>query len=159
MTGPTTPGPAAPPIVVRSMSEGETVAAGERLGRGLKPGDVVAISGPLGAGKTRFVRGICRALGTGREVSSPTFTLVHEYAAGALAVFHFDFYRIASVAELVQIGFAEYLAREDAVCLIEWADRVADQLPEERYDVRMSAGGGPDERIIEVRRPGPGGGR
>jgi tRNA threonylcarbamoyladenosine biosynthesis protein TsaE len=151
--------PAEPPVVVRSESEEETVAAGERLGRALVPGDVVAISGPLGAGKTRFVRGICRALCTGRDVSSPTFTLVHEYAAPGLAVFHFDFYRIASPSELTQIGFAEYLEREDAVCLIEWADRVEEFLPAERYDVRMGAGDDPNVRTIEVRRTGGGGGR
>jgi tRNA threonylcarbamoyladenosine biosynthesis protein TsaE len=152
MTETTAPTPADAPVVVRSASEEETVAAGERLGRALAAGDVVAISGPLGAGKTRFVRGICRALGTGRNVSSPTFTLIHEYAAPGLAVFHFDFYRIASPAELTQIGFQEYLDREDAICLIEWADRVAEFLPAARYDVRMGPGDDPDVRTIEVRR-------
>ena len=144
------------PLLVRSTSEDETVAAGERLGRSLSGGDVVAISGPLGAGKTRFVRGICRALGTGRDVSSPTFTLVHEYAAPGLAVFHFDFYRIASPAELTQIGFFEYLDRDDGVCIIEWADRVEEFLPAGRYDVRMDAGDDPNVRTIEIRRLGRG---
>jgi tRNA threonylcarbamoyladenosine biosynthesis protein TsaE len=152
MREPAAPTPVGPPVVVRSTSEEETVAAGERLGRTLAAGDVVAISGPLGAGKTRFVRGICRALGTGRNVSSPTFTLVHEYAAPGLAVFHFDFYRISSASELTQIGFSEYLERGDAVCLIEWADRVAEFLPAARYDVRMDVGDDPNVRTIEVRR-------
>ena len=144
------------PVVVRSSSEEETVAAGERLGRMLVRGDVVAITGPLGAGKTRFVRGVCRALGTGREASSPTFTLIHEYpAAGGLAVFHFDFYRIGSTAELTQIGFAEYLGRDDGVCVIEWADRVGEFLPASRYDVTMGPGDGPGERTIGIRRRGP----
>lgn len=159
MSDRTSPLPADSPVVVRSASEAETVAAGERLGRALVPGDVVAISGPLGAGKTRFVRGVCRALGTDRDVSSPTFTIVHEYAAPGLAVFHFDFYRIASPAELTQIGFAEYLDRGDAVCLIEWADRVEEFLPSSRYDVRMGPGDGPDVRAIEIRRLRGGGGR
>jgi tRNA threonylcarbamoyladenosine biosynthesis protein TsaE len=144
--------PADQPVVVRSLSEEETVAAGENLGALLKAGDVVAIFGALGAGKTRFVRGVCRALGTGRNVSSPTFTLVHEYQAPALAVYHFDFYRIVSPAELTEIGFAEYLDRGDGVCLIEWADRVEPFLPRDRYDVRMRAGDGRDERIIEIMR-------
>lgn len=150
MTGRPAPTPAVPPVVVRSMSEEETVAAGERLGALLVPGDVVAIYGGLGAGKTRFVRGVCRALGTGRPVSSPTFTFVHEYRAPGAAVFHFDFYRIASGAELVQIGFAEYLGRDDGICLIEWADRVASFLPRGRYDVTMTAGDPPNLRVIEI---------
>lgn len=145
--------PAGPPIIVRSMSEAETVTAGERLGARLKAGDVVALFGDLGAGKTRFVRGICRALGVGRNVSSPTFTLLHEYHATGLAVYHFDFYRIASAAELTEIGFTEYLDRGDGVCLIEWAGRVEAFLPRGRYDVRMSAGAGPDERLIEISMP------
>jgi tRNA threonylcarbamoyladenosine biosynthesis protein TsaE len=160
MSDRTSPTPADAPVVVRSASEGETVAAGERLGRALVAGDVVAISGPLGAGKTRFARGVCRALGTDRDVSSPTFTIVHEYAAPGLGVFHFDFYRIASPSELTQIGFAEYLERPDAVCIIEWADRVAEFLPEARYDVRMEVGEDPGVRTIEInRRRGDRGGR
>ncbi len=152
MTDRTTLTPADSPLVMRSMSEEETVAAGERLGRLLKAGDVVALFGDLGAGKTRFVRGICRALGTDRNVSSPTFTLLHEYHAPGLAVYHFDFYRIASASELTDIGFAEYLDRGDGVCLIEWADRVEPFLPRDRYEVRMRAGDAPELRVIEVRK-------
>jgi tRNA threonylcarbamoyladenosine biosynthesis protein TsaE len=85
---------------------------------------------------------------------------VHEYAAPGLAVFHFDFYRIASASELTQIGFAEYLERDDAVCLIEWADRVAEFLPAARYDVRMETGDDPNDdpnvRTIGIRRLGAG---
>ncbi|HLF13847.1 MAG TPA: tRNA (adenosine(37)-N6)-threonylcarbamoyltransferase complex ATPase subunit type 1 TsaE [Bacteroidota bacterium] len=153
MTSRITLTPADSPVVVHSMSEEETVAAGGRLGRLLKAGDVVAIFGDLGAGKTRFVRGICRALGTVRAASSPTFTLLHEYHAPGLAVYHFDFYRIASASELAGIGFAEYLDRGDGVCVIEWADRVEPFLPADRYEVRMRAGGGsgkPDLRVIEI---------
>jgi tRNA threonylcarbamoyladenosine biosynthesis protein TsaE len=138
------------------MSEAETVAAGERLGAVLVPGDVVAIFGGLGAGKTRLVRGICRALRADRPVSSPTFTLVHEYAAPGAAVFHFDFYRIASPAELAQIGFAEYLGRADGICLIEWADRVVDYLPAGRYEVRMGPGESAGERVIAIEKVGGG---
>ncbi len=154
MTRPGARTPAGPPAVIRSMSEAETVGAGERLGALLAAGDVVALFGDLGAGKTRFVRGVCRALGVDRNVSSPTFTLLHEYRAAGLPVYHFDFYRIASAAELTEIGFAEYLDRADGVCLIEWAERVGAFLPRERYEVRMSAGAGPDERLIEISAPG-----
>jgi tRNA threonylcarbamoyladenosine biosynthesis protein TsaE len=154
MTAGPTPIPADPPGIVRSMSEEETVVAGEQFGRTLKAGDVVGIFGPIGAGKTRFVRGVCRALGTDRNVSSPTFTLVHEYHAPGLAVYHFDFYRISSPAELAGIGFAEYLDRGDGVCLIEWADRVEAFLPGERYEVRMEPGDNPSERRIGIRKTG-----
>jgi len=146
--------PAGPLFTVHSTSEEETVAAGERLGRLLKAGDVVALFGDLGAGKTRFVRGICRALGTDRNVSSPTFTILHEYHAPGLAVNHFDFYRIASASELAGIGFAEYLDSDDGICVIEWADRIEPFLPPDRYDVRMRAGDSPDLRIIDVSRTG-----
>ena len=155
MTGRIAPTSALPPVVVRSESEEETVAAGGRLGAVLVPGDVVAVYGGLGAGKTRFVRGICRALGTDRPVSSPTFTLVHEYRSPRAAVFHFDFYRIASPAELSQIGFAEYLGRADGICLIEWADRVGEFLPAGRYEVRMAPGDSPEARIIEIAKLAP----
>ncbi len=156
MTDLATRAPAETPFTVRSMSEEETVAAGERLGGMLRPGDIVALFGELGAGKTRFVRGVCRALGTDRNVSSPTFTLLHEYRAPGLAVYHFDLYRIASTAELAGIGFTEYLDRGDGVCLVEWAERAGSFLPAERYDVRMRAGESPDERVIDVSRTGVG---
>ncbi len=146
--------PAGPPAILRSTSEAETIGAGERLGARLKAGDVVALFGGLGSGKTRFVRGVCRALGVDRNVSSPTFTLLHEYRARGLAVYHFDFYRIVSAAELTEIGFAEYLDRGDGVCLIEWAERVETFLPPERYEVRLSVGAGPDERLIGISTPG-----
>ncbi|HLB00432.1 MAG TPA: tRNA (adenosine(37)-N6)-threonylcarbamoyltransferase complex ATPase subunit type 1 TsaE, partial [Bacteroidota bacterium] len=121
--------------VIRSTSEAATVSEGGRLGSRLVPGDVVAITGGLGTGKTLFVRGLCGALGTERPVSSPTFTLVHEYPARGCTVYHFDFYRIRGAEELTEIGFSEYLGNPGGICVIEWADRVADHLPPDRYDV------------------------
>lgn len=105
-----------------------TIVAGEALGAGLKAGDVIALTGGLGAGKTHFTMGLVRGLGGGEEVTSPTFTLVHEYFSGRLPVFHFDFYRIESEAEVTNIGWDEYL-EAGGVCVVEWADRFPALMP------------------------------
>jgi tRNA threonylcarbamoyladenosine biosynthesis protein TsaE len=112
-----------------------TEALGRRLGPLLFPGAVVALVGGLGAGKTQFVRAIAEGLGVRNPaaVTSPTFTLIHEYPA-RLPVYHFDTYRLNSPAEFVALGADEYF-HGDGVCLVEWADRVADVLPVERLEV------------------------
>ena len=103
---------------------------GHRLGSLLFPGAVVALVGPMGAGKTTLTRGIAAGLGVDpRQVSSPTFGLVHEYQ-GRMPVYHFDTYRLPDVAAWTKLGTAEYL-HGDGVCIIEWADRVEAALPEE----------------------------
>lgn len=143
---------AAEPLTVHSRSDEETVAAASEFARRLRPGDLVALYGDLGAGKTRFVRGICLGLGTGRPVSSPTFTILHEYPSSGVSVYHFDFYRITSAAELREIGFQEYLSDERGICVIEWADRVEEYLPPGGYEVRLGMGRDPDCRTITIRR-------
>ena len=105
----------------------ETEELGERLGRTLSPGDVVAFTGDLGAGKTAFTRGIARGLGIGDRVTSPTFAIVNEYEGGRLPLFHFDMYRLTSSDELFDIGWEDYLAR-GGVCAVEWSENVADAL-------------------------------
>lgn len=132
-----------------SHSEKETIGAGARFAKLLKPGDVVALEGDLGSGKTRFIKGICIGLGVAEHVASPTFTILNEYRGSVLKIYHFDFYRLGSTAELREIGFEEYLDG-DGVCVIEWADRVHDKLPDERYDVHMSFGNSPDTRQIVI---------
>ena len=98
---------------------------------------VIALHGPLGAGKTCFVRGLAEGLGIDpSEVSSPTFVLWHEYGPGG-ALVHVDAYRVADGAELEAIGFEERLEAGDAVFAIEWAERIEDLLPEDRIDVRL----------------------
>ena len=105
-----------------------TIAAGESLAAELRAGDVIALTGGLGAGKTHFTKGLVRGLGSEEEVTSPTFTLVHEYRAGRLPVFHFDFYRMESEREVTAIGWDEYLDAA-GICIVEWADRFPSLLP------------------------------
>ena len=105
-----------------------TIAAGTRLGAELGPGAVVALTGGLGAGKTHFTKGIVEALGGVEQVTSPTFSLVHEYRSGRLPVFHFDFYRMETAAEVLAIGWDEY-TEAGGVCVVEWADRFPALLP------------------------------
>lgn len=131
-----------------------TEALGRRLGGLLRPGSIVALIGPLGAGKTTLVRGIAAGLGhddPGR-VSSPTFTLIHEYAA-RLPIVHFDAYRLKRPAEFADLGAAELLAGGN-VCLIEWADRVQHLLPRDRLEIRLdhAEGGG---RAVAIAASGP----
>jgi tRNA threonylcarbamoyladenosine biosynthesis protein TsaE len=117
-----------------------TTTLGRRLGGLLFPGAVVALVGPLGAGKTHFVRAVVEGLGgNGRHVSSPTFALIHEYPA-RLPVYHFDTYRLPDEAAFADLGVAEYF-EGDGVCLIEWADRVASVLPAEYLRVTIEPTG------------------
>jgi len=112
-------------------------------------GNIVAMYGDLGAGKTRFLKGVCAGLGVQEHVTSPTFTIVNEYQGLGLTVYHFDFYRIDSLAEMQEIGFEDYLTG-DGVCLIEWADRIAELLPPNRYDVYLQLGTNEEEREIVI---------
>lgn len=109
-------------------SEDETGAVAAELARALKPGDVILLSGNLGAGKTAFVRGLAYGLGIDPEdVSSPTFTLVHEYRGGRLTLYHADLYRLERIAT-EDLGLEE-MGVKDGVLAIEWPDRLAHPLP------------------------------
>jgi tRNA threonylcarbamoyladenosine biosynthesis protein TsaE len=110
-----------------ASAEGTRAAAAE-LAAGLVPGAVVALTGDLGSGKTEFVKGLVAGLGSPAQVTSPTFTLIHEYRGGRLPLFHMDFYRLTTEQELELIGFDDYLA-EPGICAIEWANRFPDRMP------------------------------
>ena len=109
-----------------------TPDAMERLGRAaaahVRPGSVIALVGGLGAGKTLWTKGVVAALGSPAEVTSPTFALVHEYPGGRVPVFHLDFYRLESPAELIALGWDEYL-EADGLIIAEWADKFPELLP------------------------------
>ena len=106
----------------------DALAWGMQLAPTLGAGDVIALCGTLGAGKTQITRGIVAGLNSQAAVTSPTFTLVHEYLDGRLPIFHFDFYRMDSAAEVIGIGWDEFLI-EPGVIIVEWADMFPDLLP------------------------------
>jgi tRNA threonylcarbamoyladenosine biosynthesis protein TsaE len=124
-----------------------TMALGHRLGARLFAGSVIGLIGPLGAGKTHFVRAVAEGLGMkdSRVVSSPTFVLIQEYR-GRLPIYHFDAYRLKTAAEFADLGAHEYFAG-DGVCLVEWADRVANHLPGERLEISIDITGETSRRF------------
>ena len=105
----------------------ETEALGEKLGKLLRPGTVLAYLGDLGAGKTAFTRGLARGLGCRETVTSPTYTILNEYLGGRLPLFHFDMYRLASSDDLWDIGWEDYLDRQ-GVCAVEWSENVPEAM-------------------------------
>lgn len=137
-----------------SGSARSTYALGARLGRLLEPGDVVALVGDLGAGKTQLVRGACSGAGVDEgAVSSPSFAIVATYR-GRIPVHHADLYRIADEDELFATGFGD-LVGGDGALLVEWADRIPGALPPERLTIRLVHGRRVSERRIELEGVGP----
>jgi tRNA threonylcarbamoyladenosine biosynthesis protein TsaE len=133
-------------LAVRTRSSSETFSLAARVGTILRAGDVVALSGDLGAGKTVFAKGIARALGIHEEVVSPTFTLVREYE-GAVPLVHVDVYRLDHLQELYDVGFDELIGGR-SVMVVEWGDRVSALLPVERLDVVLTPGDDDDDRLV-----------
>ncbi len=128
------------PWLFSARDEADTEGLGRALGAALDCGGVVALIGPLGAGKTRLVQSIATALGVDRRtVNSPTFVLVQEYAA-PLPVFHCDTYRLCNVSEFLDLGVDE-MFESGGVCLIEWADRVNEVLPADRLQIEIEVTG------------------
>lgn len=121
---------------------------GERLGRDLQRGDVVALCGALGAGKTALVKGIAHGLGITQEVTSPTFTLVHEYPGGRLPLFHIDLYRLDSPEQALAVGLEDYLSGP-GVTAIEWSEKVDSLLPATATRIRITVADN-NVRRIEV---------
>jgi tRNA threonylcarbamoyladenosine biosynthesis protein TsaE len=132
----------------RTASEAETIALGERLARELPRRGVVLLIGNLGAGKTTLAKGIVNGLGAAApdEVSSPTFTLIHEYGEGR--VYHVDLYRLDEPREVATLGLDEIFDR-DGLVLIEWGERFPKMLPAVRTEIRITSVGD-DAREIEV---------
>lgn len=127
----------------------DTKSFGAEFAKGLKPNSVVALIGPLGAGKTTLTKSIAEGLGITETISSPTFTIVCEYETGRLPLYHFDVYRVNDEDELFEMGFEEYFTK-GGVCLIEWADLVMDLLPEDTIVLRLDYGENEDERTITI---------
>lgn len=120
-----------------SHGESETVGLAEKIGLFLKAGDVVVLTGELGAGKTVFVRGVAKAMGIDENlVNSPSFTIVNEYPGRDRAMYHFDLYRVTGSEELVEIGWDDYL-KQGGVVVIEWGEKAGPELPRMYYTVDM----------------------
>jgi tRNA threonylcarbamoyladenosine biosynthesis protein TsaE len=135
----------------------DTFELGRQTAASASPGDVIALSGDLGCGKTVFSQGFAAGLGIPGMVTSPTFTILQVYENGRLPLYHFDLYRIAEPEELYEIGFEEYLDGE-GVTLIEWADLFPEMLPPDAISViiRKDPSRGDDFREITVNKNGHG---
>lgn len=122
--------------IVETNGEKETQELGRRLGMGASAGQVFALVGDLGVGKTVFTKGLAKGLGIKEPVSSPTFTILQVYDEGRLPFYHFDVYRIGDVCEMDEIGYEDYLYGQ-GVSLIEWADLIREILPEHYTEIRI----------------------
>lgn len=137
---------------IHTNSAEETMAFGEKLGKMLKQGDVLALFGDLGAGKTTFTKGLARGMNLTDDIHSPTFTLIHEHP-GKIPLYHVDLYRLNSEAEVEMIGIEEYIFG-NGVTIIEWADRMKSMLPDYRLDIDFKMQGDTKrEMTLEAESP------
>ena len=134
--------------MIRLDGEAATKEYGYRLAEEAVPGQVIALIGDLGAGKTTLTKYIAEGLGVTEHVQSPTFTIVREYHSGRMPLYHFDVYRIDDPDEMFEIGYEEYFYG-DGLCVVEWADKIEGLLPEGTRIIRLSYGGAEEERIVE----------
>ena len=138
-------------IVYKTRSSQETYDLGKKMAADAFPGQIITLDGELGCGKTVFTKGFAAGLGITEAVTSPTFTIVQEYESGRLALYHFDVYRIDDPDEMYEIGFDDYLFGK-GVCIIEWAEKVKELLPENVIRIVIKKDGGEDfdSRFIEI---------
>lgn len=120
-----------------SSSTAETIALGEKCGELLAAGDVLVLTGDLGAGKTQFTKGIARGMGITADVTSPTFTIEMVYEGGAIPLYHFDLYRLNDSSQLDDIGLFDAM-ESDGPTVIEWGEQFADDIGDERVDIFIS---------------------
>ena len=143
-----------------TRSADETTMLGREFGRTLRKGDVVGLVGPLGAGKTQFVKGVCSAFGVSTPVLSPSFVIMHRYegttdSGEGLVINHFDFYRIRRAEELDEMGFRD-LVGGDTISLVEWADSFQEMMPAPFRAVTFEHGEDPDTRTVVLPASGEG---
>ncbi|HJT80472.1 MAG TPA: tRNA (adenosine(37)-N6)-threonylcarbamoyltransferase complex ATPase subunit type 1 TsaE [Chthoniobacterales bacterium] len=129
-----------------SNSAAETKALGKQLAHGAKAGLILALQGELGAGKTEFTKGLAEGLNSSAVVTSPTFTIIHEYGGGRLPIYHFDFFRLEDRQRLNRLGLDDYFFG-DGVCIVEWADRFPDLIPDEARWIRFTVEAGEQRKI------------
>lgn len=139
-------------LKVISKSAEQTTRLGKSLGRLLKQGDIICLTGDLGAGKTAFTKGIGEGLEILKLITSPTYTIINEYN-GRIPLYHFDVYRLEGVEEMYELGYEEYFFGDGAV-VVEWADIVKDIIPNERLWITMLRGKQEDTRDIIIEATG-----
>ena len=132
-----------------SSSTQQTIELGKKFALELLPGDIVALQGNLGSGKTHFVIGICEGLGGCVHATSPTFTMINEYEAASVKIVHIDLYRIVKREELIELGIDEYFNNE-CICLIEWPELMTEMFPKNHIRVMIDYGVGDNERLISI---------
>jgi len=134
--------------VIATKNYKETILLGERIGKSLKPDDIVALSGELGAGKTTLIQGIAKGLGVRNWVTSPTFTIINEFE-GKLSLYHIDLYRIENIDDAEDLAIEEYFIK-GGVTVIEWAEKITPILPEKtiRISIKIISD---NERSIDIK--------
>jgi ATPase, YjeE family len=130
-------------------NESDTRAFGLELAGMLGPGDVVALIGDLGTGKTTLTKSIAAGLGIKDMITSPTFTIVQEYTSGRIPLYHFDVYRICDLEEMYELGYEEYFFGQ-GVCIVEWADLIPELIPKTGIIIRIDYGKSEEERIYTI---------
>lgn len=136
--------------ILKINNKRETEDFGRELASRAKPGTVIALMGDLGTGKTTLTQAIAENLGVQEPVTSPTFTILQEYKSGRLPLYHFDVYRIAGSEDMWELGYGEYFYG-DGICVVEWADRIGELLPEDAIRVYLEYGPSPGERKYTCR--------
>ena len=137
-----------------TRSEKETFQLGEKMAKGLKGGEVIALVGNLGAGKTIFIKGLAKGLGVKQTITSPTFVLMKIYPVRSSSIrylCHVDVYRLTRGQDLVDIGLNDWLGQKDVVTVIEWANQVKEILPRKRIEVKINFGRKENIRKIEIK--------
>lgn len=138
-------------IIKESFSSKDTEEIAKQIAKEAKPGSIICLDGDLGVGKTAFAKGFAKGLGIEEEILSPTFTIMQIYREGRLPLYHFDVYRIADPEEMDELGYEEFFFSE-GVCLVEWAEQIAELIPKEALRIRIEkdAQRGFDYRRIKI---------
>jgi tRNA threonylcarbamoyladenosine biosynthesis protein TsaE len=138
-------------LVFESGSEQATEEFAEKFSASVKPGDIICFFGSVGAGKTVFARGLCRGLGFSGYVNSPSYIIMNLYKCASVTVYHFDLYRITSPHELTETGFYDFAGSEGSITMVEWTEKLGDDLPEKRIEVTIEDTGS-EKRTITIKR-------
>jgi len=118
-----------------TFSEEETELFAEELSSEVKGADIICYFGEVGAGKTVFTRGLCKGLGVTGYVNSPSYIILNQYIGSKYNIFHYDLYRISDIEELTEIGFYDFAGKDDSITIIEWSEKLIDELPKKRIDI------------------------